>query len=217
MSLRYATIQNLQASGEAAPDSGEETTSGLGEGSQRKAYKDTNVANSHNHDLGVANTERLNGLNGLFRKTNIGLDDYDPLKVMVDTIDSNEGLNQNLDYGDINLNYDDARSFDLFDKVADADAKDKPQHGAPNVRVTPSDLINPNGERAHLKSPRRQGGFGTKYLINDIKLGNEKRQKIGTYLSEAKSIHRGGSVSRLGKSDPAGAQYTDSVIPPVEE
>ena len=210
MSLRYATIQNLQASGEAEPESGVETVNGLGAGSQRKAYQDTNEANSHNKNLGVANTERLNTL---FSKANIDLVGYNPLNVILQTIDLNDKLNENPDYNNINLNYEtdiETRAFNLSHPVKDSKAKDQPQHGAPNVKITPEDLKDPDGKRDFTSSPRRDGGFGIKYNINDIKSGKEKRQKIGTYLTLGVPIHKGGSTSRLGKSDPAGAPYAPS-------
>lgn len=208
MSLRYATIQNLQASGEAEPESGVETVDGLGAGSQRKAYQDTNVAFSHNKNLGVANTERLGGL---FPKANINLTDYDPKQDMIDTIDSNKDLTQNPDYSTgITLNFlkdNPERDFKLTDTVSSSNVKDKPQHGVPNVKVTPADLIDPNNERTPTESPRRLGGFGTEYQINDMNQNIIQRIKIGTYLNQGKPIHDGGSTNKLGKSVDPGDPY----------
>lgn len=191
MSRRYATIVNEQADG----------TGELAD-SQREAFR---VGET---ELGAADIGRLDGL---FPKSNIGLVGYDPLTEMKNTIDSNTLINENPDYGEgVNLNYvkdNLKRSFKLFDQVRDEGAKDKPQHGAPNVRVTPDDLKNPDGDRVFTESPRRLGGFGTEYKINDMRQGLSQRVKIGRYLSKGSPIHNNGSLSRLGKSDPSGLDY----------
>ena len=192
MSRRYATIENPQADG----------TDDDGTGGQRLAFK---VGET---ELGAANIGRLSDL---FPKSNVELQNYNPMTVMKATIDANFLINENPEYSEgVSLNYTKdlgKRRFDLFDSVNDEKAKDKPQHGVPNVKVTPEDLVNPDGERSPTESPRRLGGFGTEYKINDLEKGATKRFSIGRYLSAGKSIHNEGSIARLGKSDPAGNDY----------
>lgn len=190
MSLRYATIENPQADG---------VEGGTG---QREAFK---VGET---ELGAANIARLDSL---FPKSNILLEGYNPRLVMSDTIDAPGGITQNPDYSEgANLNYTTdlfSRSFDLSSTVSDSKAQDKPQHGVPNVKVTPDNLLDPNASREETSSPRRLGGFGTEYKINDMIQGASKRISIGRYLSNGNSIHDGGSKNRLGKSDPEGKNY----------
>ena len=192
MSLRYATIENLQADG----------TDEEGTGGQRLAFKIGET------ELGTANIARLDSL---FPKSNVALEDYNPKLVMTNTIDAPGGIAQNPDFNEgIDLNFVTdllSRTFDLSSEVTDAKAKDKPQHGVPNVKVTPDDLLDPDQSRDATSSPRRLGGFGSEYKINDIRQGASKRLSIGQYLSKESPIHDGGSKLRLGKSDPAGNNY----------
>lgn len=188
MSLRYATVENLQADGVEG-----------GEG-QRDAFRRRET------ELGVSNPSRLNTL---FPKENIELVGYNPssdvFKDDSDGVDSSNLLG-NPDFNDgVNLNYEGSPSFNLEAIVESA--QDKPQHGVPNVRVEKDDLTDPLSSREATSSPRRLGGFGSEYQINDLEKGKVKRERIGKYFKTLTPVHAGGTSTRLGKSDPVGIPY----------
>lgn len=189
MSLRYATIENLQADGVEG-----------GEG-QRDAFSRRET------ELGISNPSRLSTL---FPKENIDLVGYNPSSDVFrddnDGVDSSNMLG-NPDFNEgVNLNYEGSPSFNLEATIESA--QDKPQHGVPNVRVEKDDLVDPLSSREATSSPRRLGGFGTEYQINDLEKGAGKRETMSKYFKNGIPIHIRGSKSRLGKSDPAGVPYS---------
>jgi len=193
MSLRYATIVNEQADG----------TGEAGTGGQRAAFK------KGESEIGISNPVRL--LN-LFPKSNADLVNYNPTDLFKDNIidETNVGSPKDTDSGNpdfqegVNLNYDGSPSFNLEERI---ETTDKPQHGVPNVRVEKDDLADPLSAREPSNSPRRLGGFGTEYQINDLEKGKIKRERIGKYFKTLTPVHAGGTSTRLGKSDPVGTPY----------
>ena len=196
MSLRYATIVNKQADG-----TGED-----GEGGQRRAYTDT-AFRAGNSSLGVGNQKRLNLL---FKPAYI-TSGYDPKEKIKETIDhDSDFIEGNPDFSadainGVNLNFKESPSFNISERIDSL--SDKPLHGSPNIRVSKEDLNDPGNNRVPTKIEIKNRGFGSEYDINDMEGGSLKRAKIGMYLTKNKSIHDGGSKTRLGKSDPDGNDY----------
>ena len=214
MSLRYATIENLQADG-----SGED-----GAGGQRAEYK-RSAESAGNKSLGVGDQKRLLKLFKPAYLDDDGALIYNPKVKMLETLDhlieNDDGdllpailqvvPGNNPDFpGGVNLNFNSSPKFKTTDKIVNN--QDNPRHGVPNIRVSKEDLDNPENTRTPTFVERRNRGFGTEYEINDISEGATKRASIGMYLSKANSIHDGGLTARLGKSDPEGKSYTPLVV-----
>ena len=209
MSRRYATIQNLQASGASSTDSSIESENGRASGSQREAYFET-ADRAGNASLGVGNPARSSKI---FIS---GLSDYDPAEIFKETVDSLSPARGNPDFSEgINLNYASMPNFQLPDHIENGE--DNPQHGVPNIRVTKESLTNPEAFRQKSRSPQRLGGFGTEYQSNDLSKRRSgdfespnKVERIGRYFSSGNAIHSDtpGSSRRLGNSDPAATSYS---------
>lgn len=206
---RYGTIENYQADLESV--------------GQRAKYRESSLNSSDNvnENFGVSNPSRLNDQfdNGKFQN-------YVPLNVF--NVDSFY-LQGNLEFSEnISLNYtkdEDKRTYNLEDTIDSV--RDMPQRGAPNIRVSQRDLENPDNIRDPINLSARSTAYGIQYKINkNDNAGVIKRQKMSSYITSGIPIHRGGTINRLGKSDPTGYPYeydiaerneSQSAIPSIED
>lgn len=187
---RYATIDNSQAS---FPIEG-----------QRDRLKNRNRNNKVNEDLGVANFFRLNA-----QFNNKVLDNYIPL----DTYDvDSKNLKGNPDFSlteGVSLNYDkdlEKRTYDLEDVVNSV--TDKPQHGAPNIKITKEYTKNPNINRNPNVLKQRSTAYGIRYKTNfNNSAGITAKEDMRKYITSGELIHNGGSLNRLGTAKPSGQSY----------
>ena len=189
---RYGTIENYQADLESV--------------GQRAKYRESSLNSSDNvnANFGVSNPRRLNDQfdNGKFSN-------YDPLDAF--KVDQDIDIDEAVDFKEsVSLNYTkdlDRRTYNLEDVIESVN--DRPQRGAPNIRIDSDTVIGTDPVREKLLLSERSSGLGVKYNINqNNKSGNNTRQRIGKYISISKPIHRGGPEERLGNSDPYGRSPT---------
>jgi hypothetical protein len=187
---RYATAKNSQA---AFPFEG-----------QRDKIKFRNRNNQVSEDLGVSNISRLRT-----QFDNEFLDSYDPL----DAFEVDAGnLKGNPDFSSsegVSLNYDkdlEKRTYNLVDVVNSV--TDKPQYGAPNIKVSKEATIDPNRNRDPNVLGKRSTAYGIRYRTNfNNNAGVEAKEDMRKYITSGESIHNGGSINRLGIANPSGESY----------
>ena len=187
---RYATAKNSQA---AFPFEG-----------QRDKIKFRNINNQVSEDLGVSNISRLRT-----QFDNEFLDSYDPLDAYeVDT----GNLKGNPDFSSsegVSLNYDkdlEERTYELVNIVNSV--TDKPQHGAPNIKVTKEYIINPSINRLPNVLSKRSTAYGIQYTINfNNSVDAAVKENMRKYITSGDSIHNKGSIDRLGTANPSGQSY----------
>ena len=195
MKSRYGTIENYQAD--------------LAFVGQRAKYSESSEKSTggSNIALGVSSPARLNQQfnNGMF-KDYVPLNEFNPDSFNVE---------ENLEFDEvISLNYSkdaDKRVYNLEDTIDTV--RDMPQRGAPNIKVSKNDIDNPDNIRPRSDLSTRSTAYGIQYKINNNdNAGVTKRQKMSSYITSGKPIHRGGSKNRLGKSDPSGSPYEYDIV-----
>ena len=178
MSSRYATTVNEQADGAD------------GSPGQRSFFaKDIPGRTDKTQKLGAASS---NILNESFPQTS-DIRDYNPREEFTNRTDT-IAASANPDFAfEVKLDYsheDGPYGYSLSSVVTDADVKDKPQYGAPNILVESDDIHDPTGDRVEgPKVPRRNAGFGVREVGGiDVASPAAARERLGDIISSPRPV-----------------------------